>query len=511
MLKCEAQRMGREANALRGYAFVLLLCAMFSIPYSFASQPGPERSPVADVVTALRARNFDEALTQSAAALKTSPGDKRLWALRAMAYAGKGEDSLALGSYQHALKLDGAYLPALEGAAQIQFKQGSPEAKHLLLEILRQRPDDETSHAMLGFMEYREHDCEHAVADFQKGLQAVVRQPNALGAYGACLVVEGRYQDSLQIFERALALAPNMEELRLNYAVAQWKADRPQEALATLQSAIESTSATASTLLLAANIYESTNDTSHAVELIRRAILQSPKDVEAYLDFASLCYDHGSMQVGIDYLNAGLTQLPREGRLYLARGILYAQLGKFREATADFDTANRIDPNLSFPGVAQGLVESQEHKSGEALSSFRAAAKAHPNDALTQYLFAEALSEEGKSPGTPEYKEEVAAAERAARLDPKMVAAHDLLAKIYLQDGRNQLAIRESRAALSVDPQDQQALYHLILTLRKTDQKEEIPKLLEQLTKLRANTKSEAVQHRRYKLEEMPVTSSPTQ
>jgi tetratricopeptide (TPR) repeat protein len=428
-----------------------------------------------------------------------------------MAYAGKSETPAALGAFEHALKLDPAYLPALEGAAQLEFQQGSRKAKHLLLQILTQRPDDETSHAMLGFLEYRDHDCEHAVTDFQKASQALAQQPNALGAYGSCLALLGRYEDSVPVFQQALTLEPDSQKLRLNLALAQWKANHAQDALATLQPAIESSPANQNALLLAAGIYEATNDTAHATELLRKAILAVPKDVDAYVDFASLCYDHGSMQVGIDYLNAGLTQLPHEARLYLVRGVLYAQLGKFREATADFDAANRLDPNLSFAGVAEGLVESQQHRSAEALNSFRTAARAHPKDALTQYLFAEALSQEGKSQGTPEYKEEVAAAELAVHLDSKMVAAHDLLATIYLQDGRVPLAIRESRAALAVDANDQQAVYHLILALRKTDQKDEIPELLKQLTRLRSAEKSEAAKNTRYKLEEMPLSTAAPQ
>jgi tetratricopeptide (TPR) repeat protein len=503
--------MCRRTDARKGCASTLLLWMILFTSSSFAAQPAPDPSQVAAVINALRSHDFDEALSQSEAALKSAPGDKRLWALRGMAYAGKGESPAAVNAYEHALQLDAAYLPALEGAAQVQFQQGSPKAKHLILQILQQRPDDATSHAMLGFLEYREHDCEHAVADFQKGSEALARQPNALGAYGSCLVMQGRYEDSVPVFQQALSLEPDSPKLRLNLAIAQWKAKHAADALATLQPAIESSPPDESALRLASAIYESGNDTAHAVELMRKAILEAPKDVDAYLDFASLCYDHASMQVGIDYLNAGLTQLPREARLYLVRGVLYAQLGNFREATADFDAANRLDPNLSFAGVAEGLVQSQEHRSSEALSSFRASARAHPKDALTQYLLAEALSQEGKSQGTPEYKEEVAAAELAARLDPTMVAAHDLLATIYLQDGRIQQAIKESRAALDADPKDQQAVYHLVLALRKTDQKDEIPDLLRQLTQLRSAAKSEAAQNPRYKLEEMPLSPAPSQ
>ena len=56
--------------------------------------------------------------------------------------------------------------------------------------------------------------------------------------------------------------------------------------------------------------------------------------------------------------------------------------------------------------------------------------------------------------------------------------------------------------ALSSDPKDQTALYHLIQALRKSGQTKEIPDLLKRLADLRIEgTKAEA-EHNRYKLVE---------
>lgn len=465
----------------------------------------------ADIIQALQSQQFDEALRLSQLDLKKYPGDKRLWTLRGMALSGRGSSSEALASFKHALSLDPHYLPALEGAAQTAFRNGSPETKSFLSTILSERPEDPTSNAMLGFVEYRDKDCKDAVASFERGQVALSSDANALGAYGYCLATLERYDEAMDVFSKALNLDPELnsqsQHVRLDLALVQWRANHAQDALATLQPLMDTTPALPKAQLLAASIYETSNDTPHAVELLRKVILEDPKNVEAYLDFASLAFDHDSMQVGVDYLSAGLTQLPREPNLYLARGVLQAQLGHFPEAAEDFAKANELDPHLSFPKVAQGLVASQEHNSAEALSNFRAAAKAHPDDALTQYLLAEALSEKSDAADSIDYKEEVAAAERAARLDPHMVAAHDLLATVYLRDNQPQKAVQECHAALAVDPNDQQAVYHLILALRKTNSKDEIPDLLKRLNQLRSAA-PQGSQSKRFRLEEVPAASS---
>jgi tetratricopeptide (TPR) repeat protein len=476
---------------------------------SRAQQASSNSNPIGEIVNSIKTKQFDHALEECDAALKTAPTDKRIWALQGMAYMGKVSSAAALDAYQHALNLDQNYLPALEGAAQVKYQRQDPGAKALILRVLSERPDDPTSHTMLGFLNYEAKDCNGAIEHFQQGGSVLASQPLALSAYGACLAQVGRYQLAIPIFQQALTAEPSVPSTRYNLALAQWKANQAQEALATLQPALESSSDHCDSILLAADIYESMNDTQHAIDLLRKAILANPKNVEAYVAFAALSYDHASMQVGIDIVNAGLTQLPNEARLYQVRGILYIQLGKFDEASENFGKANQLNPKLSLLGAAEGLAASQQHRDSQAVSSFRAAAKTQPKDALTQYLFAEALSQEGPPEGSADYVEEVAAAKKACQLDSSMIAAHDLLATIYLQEEHPQLAMEESRAALKLDPNDQQALYHLILSLRKTGDKDQIAPLLKQMAAARASTQGEQTRNKRFQLQEVPAPSAP--
>ncbi|HZY74191.1 MAG TPA: tetratricopeptide repeat protein [Edaphobacter sp.] len=501
-----ARRLGMACicvSALATYAARPPLCsAQASTAHTVQAQDA-----TSDIVEALRAGNFDRALQLSKIALDKSPSDYRLWTLRGMAYASASKPAAALTAYQHALKLAPAYLPALEGAAQIEYGQGRDGAKQLILRILALLPADPTSHAMLAVIDYKAKNCAEAIPHFQQARALLEAQPQLLTEYASCLATLSRYEEVIPVLEQALKIDPKRQDARYNLALAQWNANRTQDALATLQPLIATNPDDEDVLTLAADIYESNNDTPHAVELLRQAILANPKKVGAYLQFSTLSYNHSSLQVGIDMLNTGLTQLPDEPRLYLARAILYSEKGDFSRAMEDFETVNRLDPNLSFAGVAEGLARSEQHKSKEALVSFRAAAKAHPNDSFTQYLLAEALSEQNLAPGTPEYAEAIAAATRATTLDPRQLSALNLLSTLSLRDGHTQLAIDYSQKALAVDPNDPQALYHLLLALRKTDRKDEIPAVLKRLIVARDATQS-GMPKKRYKLDEVPATQS---
>jgi tetratricopeptide (TPR) repeat protein len=485
-------RSKRRIAQLVVFLYVFLACS--ALCHSQANDD------VGQIAIALRNRDFAQALTLSRSALSKRPDDFRIWTLRGMAAAGTGDQTAALAAYESALRLASNYLPALEGAAQTEFQLGHDAARPLLEKVLVQKPGDATSHAMLGVLDYRKKNCPEAIEHFQIAASVIDSQPAALSEFGACLGFLNRYEDAVTVFARALALEPARREARYNLALAQWGGQHVDDALATLQPLMDAMPADEDALDLCAEIFEAKGDTPRATEVLRNAIVADPKHLESYLQFAMLSYDHASPRVGVDMVNAGLTQLPNEPRLYLVRGILLTQLGEFSRAAEDFVAASRIDPRLSFLGVAEGLVKSQQHKPAEALKEFRADVEAHPNEAYAHYLLAEELLEEGKPEGSPEYKEEIAAAERAVKLDPSMVAAHDLLSAVYLENGHADLAIEQARAALALAPDDQQAVYHLIVAMRKTDRKDELPVLLKRLVELRADAKTTSAAGRRYRL-----------
>ena len=454
------------------------------------------------IVDALQKRDFQQALQLSKSALQKAPKDYRLWTLQGFAYSGGGDLDLALYSYDRALALYPDYIAALEGAAQVEYSRGSSRAKPLLEHLLILRPTEQTAHAMLAVVEYKNGNCDVAVKQFQSAGPIIDSQPVALTQYGSCLTRMRSYEVAYRVLTKVVGLEPQDEDARYNLAVAEMNYDKPQEALDTLQPLITSGSRNEDVLTLAADIEEENGETTEAVDLLRRAILEHPDIIDGYLQFAVLASNHESYQVGIDILTNGLARMPKAAQLHLVRGVLYAQLGKLNEGMQDFEAANQLDPTLSFVGTAEGIADSQRHNDANALSTFRANARRNPDDALSQYLLAEAISNQGTTEGSPEYQEELDAATRALKLDPKLTAASGILETLSLQSDNTSLAIQYCEAALRLDPTNQQALYHLILALRKTDRRGEVPTLAKRLLELRSAEQNEKGKKRRFQIVE---------
>ena len=454
------------------------------------------------ITLALQNQDFAEALVLLRPALQRSPRNAQLWTMQGVAYAGEGHNTEGVVSFRRALTISPDYLPALQGAIQIEYASGSMEAIPLLQRILRLRPADRTSHGMLAVLEYQQENCAAAVVHFEKAGELFDTQPSALHAYAACLVKLKQLDKAAEVVRRTVALNPRDGRERRLLAAVQLMEHKPQDALSTLQPMLEGSDADVETLELAATAYEDSQDTPKAVAALRQAILLNPQNVNLYVDFANLSSSHESFQVGIDVLSDGIAQLPKAAPLLLARGVLYVQLAEYDKAEADFQTAHELDPHQSLSSAAQGLLAEQENNLDGALATVETRLAQKPNDAVLLYLRADFLSQKGVEPGTAEFQLAMRSARQAVSLRPGLSGARTVLAKLDLQAGRYQDAVEQCRKAVAQDPKDQTALYHLIQALRKTGGNAEIPDLLTRLAQLRKQTAHEDSQRYQYKLVE---------
>lgn len=465
------------------------------------------------IQSALRGRDFAQALQLLQPELRKYPRDPKLWMLQGLAYEGSGKNHDALASFDKALAIAPDYLPALEGAADLEFRAGSAHAIPRLNRILKQLPNDPTTHAMLATLAYKQHDCPTAVKHFAESERVIANQPASLAAYGDCLMDLQRAGEAIPVFQQLVAQFPENSHARYDLAVAQNANHDAKGAVEILQPLLEQKEPDPDVLALASSAYEQQGNTPKAVELLRQAIVMNPKNVKYYLNFATLSFNHQSFKVGIDMVNVGLKQLPKAASLYVARGVLYVQLAQYSEGEADFQTAMRLDPSQASSAVAQGMAQIQSSNLDEALNTVNAQLKLHPKEAFLYYLKAQILVRKGTPVGSADFKEAVADAKKATELDPTSVLPRDVLSNLYLSSGQLDLAIEQCRLALKGNPSDQEALYHLIQALRQSGKgsKTEMTALVKKLAELRNQSRQQETTTNKYQLYETPSPANKDQ
>ena len=420
--------------------------------------------------------------------------------LEALAYTAQSQAGLALDAFHAALRHCPRYLPALEGAAQIELAQKSPEVIPHLTRVLEIQPGNVPAQGMLASALASLGRCEEALPHFVASESLFASTPSLPEAYARCLAQTGDLSSALQRYQALAAQHPS-DASRYNVALLQAKLNQTKEALATLEPLLAARQFEPA-LALGSRLTERLGDTPRSVELLRTAILLAPDQPDNYIDFASIAFAHSSFRVGIDVLNAGLQRLPEAAPLYLARGVLEVQISQQDEAVADFKRAHQLDPKLSLSEDAVGIMQTQQHKDQAALASFREEVAQHPDDPLLQYLLAEQLAENGSGTDA-DLQAAITAARQSTSLDPTYQPAHDLLAKLYLRAKQPKLAMEQAELALKQDPDDQDALYQEMMAKRRTGgSPEELAELVGRLNRVRQRNaqKQDAVD--RYRLVE---------
>ncbi len=461
-----------------------------------AAQNGDRIEPIA---SALRNGEYAKVLQLLRPALQASPGDARLWSMQGAAQASLGDRKQALVSYRNALKIAPDYLPALHGAAQIEFEEASPNAIPLLQRLLKLHADDQIGQGMLAVLEYQQGNCPEAADHFERAGSLFDSKPDALHAFATCLVRLHRPEQAVPLLQKVLDQNPGDERERRLLASLQLMAHQPQDALTTLAPLL-SGGQDPDALELASAAYEDAHRTEKAVDALRQAIVLNPNDVQLYVDFAVLASAHQSFQVGMNVVNDGIELHPNAAALYFARGVLHVQLAQYDMAQSDFETAYRLDPNQSLTTAALGLADVQQNNLDRALSTVQAKLERKPNDPILLYLQADVLLERGAEPGTPDFQKAMRSAQRAVSLGPGLGPAHAVLAKLYLQAGSYRQAVGECNRALVIDPTDQSSVYHLIQALRKSGETSQIPDLLKRLAELRQKATQKEREEYRYRL-----------
>lgn len=231
------------------------------------------------------------------------------------------------------------------------------------------------------------------------------------------------------------------------------------------------------------------------MEWLRTAILKDPTNAANYLLFAAISFNHASWQVGIDMVNTGLGQMPGSARLFLARGVLEVQLSRYDAALSDFQKAHALDPQLSFVQDAMGVMRSQQHDASGSLAIFQKQAAQHPQDALLQYLYAEALSQAAPDNTGQNLTRAIAAARKSLQLEPDYQPARDLLCTLLLEAKNYSEVVRQAEIALKNDPTDQSALYEQMQAERRLGNNTAVAAMVQRLGDLKKQERNRQAQY----------------
>jgi tetratricopeptide (TPR) repeat protein len=145
---------------------------------------------------------------------------------------------------------------------------------------------------------------------------------------------------------------------------------------------------------------------------------------------------------------------PTDPGLYVALARVLVFSGKYEEAETEARNALLINPDLPAARAVLGwaLDFQGADRLIEAEAEVQAALGADPGNALAQAYLAEILMDQYIGLGSGDYRDAVAAAQRAVELDPNVVETHRALGYVLESTGNYEGALEEDQRALGINP-----------------------------------------------------------
>jgi len=229
---------------------------------------------------------------------------------------------------------------------------------------------------------------------------------------GAALQEEGRFDEAIEHYRRALAFKADYAPAYSNMGTALRAKGQLPEAIATYQ---------------------------HALAL-------RPDYPEAHYNLANALFDQGKLDDAIDQFRGAMQSTPGSVDVHNNLGIALASKGRTDEAIAEFLAALRLEPDSSKAHRNLGDTLASRGRQAEAIEHLRRAVQLDPGDGSAHYDLGSVLLEAGM------FRDATDQFAAALQLMPDSAEASNNLGIALASQGELQKAIDQFQQALRLQP-----------------------------------------------------------
>jgi tetratricopeptide (TPR) repeat protein len=243
---------------------------------------------------------------------------------------------------------------------------------------------------------------------------------------GTALQTEGRLDEAIDHYHRAIALAPEFPPPYNNLATTLRAQGHLAEAVATYQ----------------------------------QALRVRPEYPDAQYNLANALLEAGKPAEAIDHFRVALQTIPASVDVHNNLGIALMDAGRRDEAIAEFRAALELDPGSLQSHLNLGNALGTAHQYDEAIEHFRRASQIDPANASVHYDLGSLLMEADR------LDQAVAEFRAALAIDPRSARTLNNLGIALGSQGRMEEAIDQFRKALAIQPDFEEARQNLTVALK---------------------------------------------
>jgi tetratricopeptide (TPR) repeat protein len=228
------------------------------------------------------------------------------------------------------------------------------------------------------------HDEDEAFANVAESIREVVERflsptKEQLLEDGLAHHKDGRYENALKTFERAIRLDPNYARAYRSKGDVLYDRERYEEALLTYEQAIRLDPNHARIHRNRGDILLHLKRYDKALAAYDQAIQLEPRAAQNYYGKGEVLYSTKRYEEALAAYNVATQLDPGFASAYTNKGMAFARLNRFREAISACDEAIRFDPNCATPYNNKGRALYHLGRYLESLAVFEEAIRLDPN------------------------------------------------------------------------------------------------------------------------------------
>ena len=221
---------------------------------------------------------------------------------------------------------------------------------------------------------------------FEHTLQITENNYIILGNYATCLSNTGRFDESVEEFNKLLRIKPNLAEAHNNFGNVLLKVDRVQEAIEHFKLAIKYKPNFAEAYYNMGNAMKKQGKLEDAISCYKQAIKIEQHLIDAYLNLAAVFNKLARFDETVETCKKALELEPNNATAHGHLGIGLAGAGKIDEAIKEFRIVLSAQPDDVEMHRNLGILLERQGRLREAIEEYRQALKINPNDAKVRGL-----------------------------------------------------------------------------------------------------------------------------
>lgn len=212
----------------------------------------------------------------------------------------------------------------------------------------------------------------------------------------------GKLEEAIALYQRAIAINPNIGEAHYNLGIILWKQGRPGEAISSFQSAIAADPNDAYSYYNLANMLQGQGRMDEAIALYQRVVAINPNYAEAHNNLGNLLQEQGRLDEAISSYRSAIAANPDDVYSHYNLGNVLQEQGRADEAIVSYKNAIAINPGYMEAYNSLGYMLQQQGKIDKAIDAYQKALEKDPDNPVAEHMLASLTGKTTKS-APPEY------------------------------------------------------------------------------------------------------------